>query len=36
LLLSLPYLATIAGVWLSSRLRGGADPSATISELREY
>jgi simple sugar transport system permease protein len=33
LILSLPYLATVAGVWLSSRLRGG---SATISELREY
>jgi len=35
-LLSLPYLATIAGVWASSRLRGRSDPSATISELREY
>ncbi len=36
LLLSLPYLATIAGVWLSSRLRGGADPAAAVSELREH
>jgi simple sugar transport system permease protein len=35
LLQSLPYLATIAGVWLSSWLRGGPDPSAAISELRE-
>jgi ABC-type uncharacterized transport system permease subunit len=33
LILSLPYLATVLGVWLSSRLRGGV---ATISELREY
>jgi hypothetical protein len=31
--LSLPYLATVIGVWLSSRLRGG---TATTSELREY
>ena len=34
LLLSLPYVATVLGVWLSSRLRGG--DVATISELREY
>jgi ABC-type uncharacterized transport system permease subunit len=33
LILSLPYLATVAGVWLSSRLRGGV---AATSELREY
>jgi simple sugar transport system permease protein len=33
LILSLPYLATVLGVWLSSRIRGSA---ATISELREY
>jgi simple sugar transport system permease protein len=33
LILSLPYIATVLGVWLSSRLRGGA---ATISELRDY
>lgn len=32
LLLSLPYLATIVGVWLSSRFRGA---SGAISELRE-
>jgi ABC-type uncharacterized transport system permease subunit len=32
-ILSLPYLATVIGVWLSSRLRGG---TATTSELREY
>ena len=36
LLLSLPYLATIGGVWLSTRLRGGINRGSTISELREY
>ncbi len=36
LLMSLPYLATIGGVWLSSRLRGGIDATAAISELRDY
>jgi simple sugar transport system permease protein len=36
LFLSLPYLATIVGVWLSSRLRGGAAAAGPISELREY
>ncbi len=36
LLLSLPYVATIVGVWLSSRLRGGVDAPGAISELREY
>jgi simple sugar transport system permease protein len=34
LILSLPYIATVLGVWLSSRLRGGR--GSTISELREY
>ena len=33
LILSLPYLATVAGVWISSRLRGSI---AASSELREY
>ena len=33
LILSLPYIATVLGVWISSRLRGGA---AALSELREY
>jgi simple sugar transport system permease protein len=33
LILSLPYLATVAGVWASSRLRGNV---ASSSELREY
>ncbi len=33
LILSLPYLATVAGIWASSRLRGGA---AVLSELRDY
>lgn len=36
LFLSLPYLATIAGVWLSTRLRGPIHAAGTISELREY
>jgi ABC-type uncharacterized transport system permease subunit len=35
LLLSLPYIATVAGVWLSTRLRGGTS-LAGLSELREY
>jgi simple sugar transport system permease protein len=35
LILSLPYIATVAGVWLSSRIRGGAAESG-ISELREF
>ena len=34
LILSLPYVATVLGVWVSSRLRGG--DVAAISELREY
>jgi len=33
LVLSLPYIATVLGVWISSRLRGGA---AALSELRDY
>jgi hypothetical protein len=33
LILNQPHLATIAGVWLSSRLRGG---SVVLSELRDY
>lgn len=35
LILSLPYVATVAGVWLSSRLRGGIGAPSDISELRE-
>ena len=35
LILSLPYIATVAGVWLSSRLRGQSGTSSGISELRE-
>jgi ABC-type uncharacterized transport system permease subunit len=35
LILSLPYIATVAGVWLSSRLRGGTGAPSDISELRE-
>lgn len=33
LILALPYIATVIGVWLSSRLRGGV---AAATELREY
>ncbi|WP_370678048.1 ABC transporter permease [Pleomorphomonas sp. PLEO] len=37
LLLALPYLATIFGVWLSGRLRGGAAAApASFGELRDY
>jgi simple sugar transport system permease protein len=32
-ILSLPYIATVLGVWISSRLRGG---TSAISELRDY
>jgi ABC-type uncharacterized transport system permease subunit len=35
LLSSLPSIATVAGVWLSTRLRGGTS-LAGLSELREY
>ncbi len=36
LLLTLPYLATIAGVWISGRLRGGAKAAPAFGELRDY
>lgn len=36
LLLALPYLATVVGVWLSGRLRGGAKAAAGFTELRDY
>jgi simple sugar transport system permease protein len=36
LLLALPYLATIVGVWISGRLRGGAKAAGGMSELRDY
>ncbi len=35
-LLSLPYLATILGVWISGRMRGGAKAATEASELRDY
>ena len=35
-LLSLPYLATILGVWVSGRMRGGAKAATEASELRDY
>ncbi|MDR3474952.1 MAG: ABC transporter permease [Devosia sp.] len=36
LLLVLPYLATVFGVWLSGRLRGGARAANGFAELRDY
>ena len=36
LLLALPYLATVFGVWLSGRLRGGAKAVTGFAELRDY
>ncbi|MDR3376931.1 MAG: ABC transporter permease [Ancalomicrobiaceae bacterium] len=36
LLLALPYLATVFGVWLSGRLRGGAAIPSAFGELRDY
>jgi len=35
LLQALPYLATIFGVWLSGKLRGGAKAAAGFAELRD-
>ena len=34
--LALPYLATVFGVWLSGRLRGGAKAANGFAELRDY
>jgi simple sugar transport system permease protein len=36
LLLALPYLATVFGVWFSGRLRGGAKAATGFAELRDY
>ena len=36
LLLTLPYIATVVGVWISGRLRGGAKAATTFGELRDY
>jgi simple sugar transport system permease protein len=36
LLLALPYIATVIGVWISGRLRGGAKAAAVFGELRDY
>jgi ABC-type uncharacterized transport system permease subunit len=36
LLLALPYLATVVGVWASGRLRGGAKTANGFAELRDY
>ena len=35
LLLALPYIATVIGVWVSARVRGGARTSE-FGELRDY
>jgi len=35
LLLALPYLATVLGVWISGRLRGGLKAAASGGELRD-
>ena len=35
LLLCLPYLATVLGVWITSRARGGAAAASQASELRD-
>ena len=34
-LLALPYLATVLGVWITGRMRGGAGAAAQASELRD-
>jgi simple sugar transport system permease protein len=36
LLLALPYVATVIGVWVSARLRGGAKAASSFGELRDY
>jgi ABC-type uncharacterized transport system permease subunit len=36
LLLALPYLATVIGVWISARMRGGAKTVSSFGELRDY
>jgi ABC-type uncharacterized transport system permease subunit len=36
LLLTLPYLATVLGVWISGRLRGGGAAASGFTELRDY
>ncbi len=35
LLLALPYIATVVGVWLSTQLRGGTKAASGFSELRD-
>jgi hypothetical protein len=36
LLLALPYIATVIGVWISARLRGGVKTASSFGELRDY
>ena len=35
-LLALPYIATVIGVWISGKLRGGAKAAASFGELKDY
>ncbi len=36
LLLALPYLATVIGIWISARFRSGAKAASSFGELRDY
>lgn len=36
LLLGLPYIATVFGIWLSTRFRGGNKSASSFGELRDY
>jgi simple sugar transport system permease protein len=36
LLLALPYIATVIGVWISGRLRGGAKAASSFGVVRDY
>ncbi|MBL8599951.1 MAG: ABC transporter permease [Devosia sp.] len=36
LLQALPYAATVFGIWVSGRLRGGARQASTFAELKDY
>lgn len=35
LLLALPYIATVLGIWLSTQLRGGTKAASGFGELRD-
>ncbi|MCP4381491.1 MAG: ABC transporter permease, partial [Hyphomicrobiales bacterium] len=36
LLLALPFIATVIGVWISGRLRGGTKAAESFGELKDY